>query len=300
MVLLADSEERLDRFLARVLPAHSRSKLVRLIGEGEVRVDGKVQKPSFQLAPGMSVELPEPEETPPHDLTPFDMELNVAFEDEHMLVVDKPRGLAVHPASSLKEPSLVNALLARPHSLSSGSEEFRPGIVHRLDKDTTGLLLIAKTDAVHAALAKKIEAREVERRYVAVVAGMPEQERFRIEAPIIRDRTNRQRMAVDAHGKPAITHVSRLKRLDQGTLLAVRLETGRTHQIRVHLRAVGHPVLGDDLYAPREFAQGPLQLHAAHIVFTHPVTGERVELFAPPPEDFLGAEWVREEDVQSA
>src|SRR5947209_2301782 len=153
-----------------MLPEHSRSKLARIVDSGEVLVDGQVQKPSFQLLPGMVVQLDEPPEAEAHDLSPADIPLDIVFEDEHLLVVNKPRGLAAHPAASLKEPSLVNALLFRPHGLSSGSGEFRPGIVHRLDKDTTGLLVVAKTDSVHVQLAKQIEQKDAIRRYVAVVA----------------------------------------------------------------------------------------------------------------------------------
>jgi 23S rRNA pseudouridine1911/1915/1917 synthase len=159
MTLVADREERLDRFLAQAFPDHSRTKLARWIGDGKVLVDGKPAKPSLKLEPGMVVELDEPEKTPAHDLTPAQIELKVVFEDDEMLVVDKPRGLATHPAPSLKEPSLVNALLARPHALSQGSGSYRPGIVHRLDRETTGLLVVAKTDSAHVRLAQQMEAK---------------------------------------------------------------------------------------------------------------------------------------------
>jgi 23S rRNA pseudouridine1911/1915/1917 synthase len=292
MDLVAEEKERLDRFLARMLPEHSRTKLAKLVESGEVLVDGRVQKPSFALEPGMVVSLDEPEEAAAHDLTPADIALDIIFEDEAMLVVNKPRGLAAHPAISLKEPSLVNALLGRNTELSGVGESFRPGIVHRLDKETTGLMVVAKTDQAHVALAKQMETKTAERRYVAVVAGRVEQEQFRVDAPIARHRQNRLLMAVDPEGKTAITHVKRLARLERGTLVGCKLETGRTHQIRVHLRAIGHPVLGDTLYAPKEFAVGVLQLHAAFLGLEHPVRGERVEFYAPPPADFNGADLV--------
>jgi 23S rRNA pseudouridine1911/1915/1917 synthase len=298
MTLVSESRERLDKFLARMLPDHSRTKLAKLITDGEVLVDGRVEKPSFQLEPGMSVTLDEPDETAPHDLTPADIWLEVLYEDEHMLIVNKPRGLAAHPAASLKEPSLVNALLARGGELSQTAGAFRPGIVHRLDKDTTGLMVVAKNDTAHVALARQIEGKTAERRYFAVVAGDPEQDRFIIDAPIARDKHTRLKMAVDSYGKRAVSHVRKVARLDEGSLLAVRLETGRTHQIRVHLRAIGHPVLGDEIYAPKEYQGVPLQLHAAYLALDHPVTGDRLAHFAPPPDDFLGHEQAVRAEVE--
>lgn len=245
----------------------------------------------------MSIDLPVPEESPPHDLSPADVPLSVVYEDADILVVDKPRGLASHPAASLKEPSLVNALLSRRTPLSRAGGEFRPGIVHRLDKDTTGLMIVAKNDRAHAALAAQMESKTAERRYVAVVAGNLEQPRFTVSAPLARSARNRLLMTVDPSGKTAVTHVKRLGRIDAGTVLVCRLETGRTHQIRVHLLAIGHPILGDRLYAPREYASGPLQLHAAYLSFDHPVTGRRIALFVPPDEAFLGADLVSEAAV---
>jgi 23S rRNA pseudouridine1911/1915/1917 synthase len=288
MRLHPDYPERLDRFVARVLPEHSRSKLTKLIDQGIVLVDGAPQKASFMLHAGMAVDLDEPPESEAHDLSPADIPLEIVFEDADMLVVNKPRGLAAHPASSLKEPSLVNALLGRKVELSSAGGDFRPGIVHRLDKETTGLMVVAKNDASHVILAKQMESKSAERRYFAVVAGNVEQERFTVAAPLGRSKSNRILMAVDPQGKPAVTHVKRLGRIENGFLVACRLETGRTHQIRVHLRAVGFPVIGDALYAPKEWSKGPLQLHAAYLALNHPVSGERIEFYAAPDEDFYG------------
>ncbi|HTQ10582.1 MAG TPA: RluA family pseudouridine synthase [Fimbriimonadaceae bacterium] len=288
MVLFAERPERLDRFLAQALPQHSRTKLARLAAEGLVLVDGKPQRSSFALMPGMRVELEDPQEASPHDLQPAEIPLDVLYEDDDLLIVNKPRGLATHPAASLHAPSLVNALLARSHPLSQAAGAFRPGIVHRLDKETTGLIVVAKNDFSHVRLAKQIERKEAERRYVAVAAGDTERERFIVDAPIARDRRNRLRMAVDPDGKPAVTHVKRLGRVERGVVLAIRLETGRTHQIRVHLRAVGLPVLGDSLYAPKGVAEGPLQLHACYLALRHPRTEEPIAVFSPPPDDFLG------------
>jgi 23S rRNA pseudouridine1911/1915/1917 synthase len=288
--LIAAEPERLDRFLARLLPEHSRTKLARLIDEGLVLVDGKPAKPSLKLELGMTIELDEPPQTPAHDLTPADIPLDIVYEDDVLLVVNKPRGLATHPAASLKEPSLVNALLARGGDLSEAAGSFRPGIVHRLDKETTGLLVVAKNDAAHVELARQIESKMAQRGYLAVVGGYVSQERFTIDASIARDKRNRLRMTVDSKGKRAVTHCKLLRRLDKGALLAVRLETGRTHQIRVHLAAVGNPVLGDPLYATREMAEGhALQLHAAYLAFRHPTSGQLVHFSGEPPADFLGS-----------
>lgn len=261
-------------------------------------MEGVAEKPAFHLEPGMRVALEEPEATPPHDLTPADIPLEVLYEDNDLLVVNKPRGLASHPAASLKEPSLVNALLSRSHTLSTAGGDFRPGIVHRLDKETTGLMIVAKNDEAHVRLAKQIESKKAERRYLAVVAGEVDRERFVINAPMARDKRDRLKMAVDPLGKEAITHIKRIVRLEKGTLLAVRLETGRTHQIRVHLSAIGHPVLGDSLYTPKEHAQGPLQLHAAYLGLIQPKTGAKIAVYAPPPDDFLGHEQVTREMVE--
>lgn len=299
MRLEADLQERLDRFLARRLPEFSRTKLAKLASEGEVKVNGVARKASFDLRPGDLVELAAPEQREPHDLTPAEIPLDIRYEDEHLLVVNKQRGLAVHPAASLKEPSLVNALLARAHELSSIAGAFRPGIVHRLDKDTTGLLVVAKSDAVHAKLAKAIEHKETLRRYVAVAAGQIPHERFTISAPITRSRRNRLLMCVDPNGRHAVTHLKRLALLPEGTLLAIALETGRTHQIRVHLQSMGHPVIGDRLYAPKRYQDAPLQLHAAFLLFEHPITQVRIDVYAEPPHDFLDATQVKRDDVET-
>lgn len=294
--LTAEGSERLDVFLARMLPGHSRSKLVRAIDAGDVLVDGLPRRRAFRLEGGMSVCLPEPVESEPHDLTPVNIPLEICFEDDVLLVVNKPRGLAVHPAPSLKQPSLVNALLARSHSLSRIGRSFRPGIVHRLDKDTTGLILVAKTEAAHVSLARQIERKQAHRRYVAIVAGKPSEQRFCIDAPIARDPRNRLKMSIQQSGKAAVTHVKRLRVVDAGTLVAVKLETGRTHQIRVHLSAIGHPIVGDKIYAPHDLRQAPMQLHAALLGFAHPTSGKAIEVYVSPPLDFLAQ--VQRADVE--
>lgn len=253
-------------------------------------VDGVVQKRSFKVLPGMRIDVPEIEDRESHDLTPANIPLEIVYSDEDVMVVNKPRGLATHPASSLKEPSLVNALLGLGGELSSAGGDFRPGIVHRLDKETTGAILIAKNDNAHASLAKQIEKRTAGREYLAVIDGdlAVDGDWLRIEAPIGRDPRNRLKMAVVKEGKPATTLVQVLGRCDAGTVVRCRLETGRTHQIRVHLSSIRHAVLGDSLYAGKHLQTAPLQLHAWRIAFDHPVTGARIEVEAKPPEDFLG------------
>ncbi|MCX7799298.1 MAG: RluA family pseudouridine synthase [Fimbriimonadales bacterium] len=289
IVLVADGDERLDRFLARRLGGYSRSRLAEWIEAGGVLVDGRPRKPAFRLAPGMQVRLEPPPERPAHDLTPVERPLEVLYEDDQLLVVNKPRGMATHPAPSLREPSLVNVLLARGSALSGGSAPYRPGIVHRLDKDTTGLLVVAKTDRCHRLLAQQIADKSAERRYLAWVHGRPPRDSLRIEQPIGRDPRNRTRMAVTAAGKPAATVIKVLACSAEGrTLVGCRLETGRTHQIRVHLSALGHPVVGDAVYGRRQ-DRVPLQLHAGLLALHHP-DGRRMEWTCEPPADFLSWE----------
>jgi 23S rRNA pseudouridine1911/1915/1917 synthase len=287
-LFVVDAPDRLDRFLAARLPEHSRSKLARLIQEGLARVDGLPRRPGFGLRPGMVVAVEEVPQTAPHRLEPVSIPLDVRYEDEDLLVVNKPRGLASHPAPSQRSWTLVNALLARGHGLSGTAGAYRPGIVHRLDRETTGLMVVAKTDAVHRRLAEQIQTKRALRRYVCVLRGLPAQERFTVDAPIGIDPAHRKRRAVRPDGKPAVTHFRRLARLDAGTLLGASLETGRTHQIRVHAAAIGHPVLGDRVYGPDAGIETPVQLHAAYLAFEHPATGEAMSFFAEPPGDFLG------------
>lgn len=289
MRFVSDGEERLDRFLADRMPEHSRAKIAAWISEGGVRVEGKVEKASFRLKPGMSVEIDALPPSESHNLTPADIPLAILFEDDDLLIVDKPRGLATHPAASLREPSLVNALLGRKGALSTAAGACRPGIVHRLDKETTGLLVVAKNDATHAALSDQFALRTAVRRYVAWIGGNVGRESFRVEAPIGRDPKDRLRMAVVQGGKPAATVARRLKLEGSDALVSLKLETGRTHQIRVHLAFAGCPVYGDTLYAPKPMQDGPLQLHAAILGIRHPRTGNRILGYAPPPEDFREA-----------
>lgn len=297
LLIEVDEADRLDKFLSRVLPDFSRTKLASLCEGGFVVVGGEPRLPRYQVRPGMQVEiadLPDPE---PFHLEPIPMDLRIPYEDDALLVVEKPRGLPTHPASSYTGPTLVHGLLAHGE-LSTGSAHYRPGIVHRLDKETTGLLVIAKTDFAHAHLAAQIAERSAGRKYVALAYGNTEQARFRVEAPIARDPRSRLRMCCHPSGRFAATRFSRLAETHGGSLLVCQLETGRTHQIRVHLQAVGHPVRGDELYAKGEWAEEAMQLHAASLSFSHPVTGERMNMYAPPPADFLAHELVRREHFE--
>jgi len=293
--LCADRTERLDVFLARMLPEHSRTKLHKLISAGEVTVDAVVRRPSFMLREGMLIELDEVPESEAQNLTPMAVDLDVVYEDEDCLIVNKPRGMATHPAPGAGLPTLVHALLARSHSLSEVGGAFRPGIVHRLDKETTGLLVVAKNDLAHQRLAAEIAEKRAERRYVALVEGTPELDRFQVEAPLGRDPRRRIAMAVVPQGKPALTQMKVLRRGVGGgrCLLACRLQTGRTHQIRVHCAAIGLPVVGDRVYAPQRLHDEALQLHAAYLRIRQPRTGVEIEAFATPPPDFIAREWVQ-------
>jgi 23S rRNA pseudouridine1911/1915/1917 synthase len=290
MPMTAEGKERLDRFVARKMPEHSRTRVVQAIREGQVSVEGEVvTKPSHELRPGQQVDVQSIPESEPHNLEPAEIPLDVRYEDEHLLVVNKPRGMASHPAPGLGPSTLVNALLARSHSLSTHAGDWRPGIVHRLDKETTGLMIVAKNDRAHRALAEQIKSKHAERVYVAVVFGQPEHAQFTINKPIGRNPGVPSLMTVKQGGREAITHVrvipSKLEPLNQ-SLVCCRLETGRTHQIRVHLSSMGHPVKGDKQYAKKPWNEGPMQLHAALLAFDHPATGERVAVYAEPPDDF--------------
>lgn len=283
-----DAPKRLDAILCERVSA-SRTKVAEAIERGVAIVDGKPEvRPGARVRPGAEIEFEVEFETVGLDLEPADIALDVIFEDEWLFVVNKPRGLAVHPAPTLREPSLVNALLSYGVNLSSHGGKFRPGIVHRLDKDTTGLIVVARSDSAHANLAAQFANRTAGRRYLGVVMGSPAQDRFDVDAPIGRDPKNRQKMTAVEGGRNALTHCAVLGRSDVGSTLGFKLATGRTHQIRVHMKAIGHPILGDRTYAPPS-AQGlPLQLHAAILSFQHPASGRDVHFQAPPPSDFLG------------
>jgi 23S rRNA pseudouridine1911/1915/1917 synthase len=292
--------DRLDRALARVLPHLSRSRLKNLILAGAVHAaDGPADDPARTAQGGQifALFLGDPE-TP--DLRPEAIALDILHEDPHLIVVDKPAGMVVHPAPGNPAGTLVNALLGHcGASLAGIGGVARPGVVHRLDKDTSGLIVCAKTEVAHHGLVAQFQARTVDRRYLAVAWGWPKTAEGRCDGPIGRDPRNRQRMAITAAGRPAATRWRRLAALAGGRacLLECRLESGRTHQVRVHLTAAGHPLVGDPLYgrAPRSArdlvaAQAfPRQaLHAARLGFTHPATGAALLFERPPPADMAG------------
>jgi 23S rRNA pseudouridine1911/1915/1917 synthase len=295
--------ERLDRFLAEQLSL-SRTVAARLIADKRVSAEGRPLRASAQLARATVVSVSFPPSAEPRMYAPAQRDLTFVFEDEHLAVLDKPAGLVVHPGPGHWDDSLVNVLTSRGTPLSEGAEG-RPGIVHRLDRDTSGLLLIAKTDEAHRRLARAIEQRRVERVYAAVAWGHLANARVTIEAPITRNPADRQRMSVQAGGRHAVTYAEVVARFAHVELLRIRLGTGRTHQIRVHLAHVGHPIVGDKEYSlggsrrvtpsmrrPAERIEelAPRQLlHAAALTFEHPTTRERLALRSEWPAELLPA-----------
>ncbi len=284
-----DAGARLDAFLAQRLPALTRSAAVRLIEAGAVLVDGKAAAKSCRLAGGeaVSVALPDPE---PIEALPQDIPLDVVYEDGDVIVVNKPAGLVVHPAPGHPDGTLVNALLHHcGGSLSGVGGALRPGIVHRIDRDTSGLIIAAKNDAAHQALSAQLQDHTLARTYEAVVAGNLREDRGTVDAPIGRHHTDRKRMAVtDRGGKRAVTHWEVIERFPGLTYVRCLLETGRTHQIRVHMAHMGHPVYGDTVYGAKKPVPGLTGqcLHAAGLRFVHPRTGETVEVTCPLNEEF--------------
>jgi 23S rRNA pseudouridine1911/1915/1917 synthase len=292
---------RLDAWLARRLPQLSRSRLQQLIADGHVRLDGGSPRPAQRVRAGQAAAVFVP---PPLPAEPEaqDIPLRVVYEDAALLVLDKPAGLVVHPGAGTTRGTLVNALLARVSDLSGVGGVLRPGIVHRLDKGTSGLLVVAKDDAAHQALARQFASRTVEKEYLALVHGAPSRATGRIESAIGRDPVHRKRMSTRApRGREARTSWSVAERFDGASLLRVRIHTGRTHQIRVHLASIGHPVVGDALYggtrtpsSRHASARAALRslarpaLHAARLAFDHPRTGERLTFEAPLPPDLAG------------
>jgi 23S rRNA pseudouridine1911/1915/1917 synthase len=292
---------RLDAWLARRLPALSRSRIQALIESGDVRLDQATARPAARVKPGQSARVRVPEATPALP-QPEPIPLRVVHEDASLLVIDKPAGLVVHPGAGTPSGTLVNALLAHVADLSGIGGVLRPGIVHRLDRGTSGLIVVAKSDAAHQALARQFASRAVEKEYLALVLGVPSRTSGEIALPIGRDPVQRKKMSTRAsRAREARTTWKLEERFDGAALLRVRIHTGRTHQIRVHLAATGHPVAGDRVYgggrtpsSRRAGARAALTslerpaLHAARLAFTHPTSGERLVFEAPLPPDLSG------------
>ncbi len=283
------SGQRADKFIADNTEL-TRSHIQKLIEDGNVTVDGKPIKSNTKLKDGQNIEIiiPDPVNL---ETTAEDIELDIVFEDEHMLVVNKPQGMVVHPAAGNYSGTLVNALLAHcGDSLSEINGVIRPGIVHRIDKDTSGLLLVAKNNDAHISLAAQIKEHSLTRKYVALVHGNIKTDEGTIDAPIGRHHSDRKKMCVtDKNSKNAVTHYKVIERYDGYTFIECRLETGRTHQIRVHMASKGHPVIGDPVYGPKKsrFNENGQLLHARTVGFIHPKTKEYMEFNTEIPERFL-------------
>ena len=283
---------RLDKFLTTIYPDQTRSFLQKLIKNGEIKVNGKpVTKAGFVVESGdhVTAYIPEPQEV---EIEAENIPLDILYEDTDVLIVNKPKGMVVHPSAGHYSGTLVNAIMYHcADSLSGINGEIRPGIVHRIDMDTTGALIICKNDAAHVDIAEQIKEHTVTRRYRGIVCGIVKEDEGTIEGAIGRHPTQRKKMAInEKNGKPAITHYKVLQRFAKYTYMEFRLETGRTHQIRVHMASIGHPLLGDELYGnPKNLAMKGLQgqtLHAMIIGFVHPSTHEYMEFEAPLPEYF--------------
>ena len=291
MRLTADmAGERLDAFLARSALALSRSAAQKLMEEGCVRLNGRPGKKNDRLTPGDQVEvtIPEPRAV---DVVPREMPLDIVYEDEDVVVINKPKGLVVHPAAGHQDDTLVNGLLyAMGDSLSGINGELRPGIVHRIDKDTSGLLAVAKNDLAHTVLASQLKDHTMARTYDAIVCGVLKEDSGTVDAPIGRHPSDRKKMCVtERNSKPAVTHWEVVKRYRGYTHIRCRLETGRTHQIRVHMAYLNHPILGDTVYGHKkpELGQDSQCLHAGALCFRHPRDGRPVLVFAPLPDYFV-------------
>ena len=284
-----ENSKRLDVYIASKDEETTRSSAQRQIEQGNVVVNGKkITKVSYKIAKGdnITVEEQEPVEI---ELKAQDIPVDIIYEDKDIIVVNKPKGMVVHPANGNPDGTLVNAIMAIcKDSLSGIGGEIRPGIVHRLDKDTSGLLIVAKNDIAHVNMSEQIKRHEVKKTYIALVRGIVKENEATIDMPIGRSNSDRKKMAVTKNGKNAVTHIKVLKRYDKYTLLEINIETGRTHQIRVHLAHIGYPVIGDYIYSngKNEFGIMGQCLHAKSLEFKHPITGKDMKLEAPLPEYF--------------
>jgi len=286
--IVNESGKRLDAYIASINEEITRTAAQRLIEQGQVLVNSKKQKVSYKVSEGdiITIEEVQAQEI---ELKAQDIPVEIIYEDNDIIVVNKPKGMVVHPANGNPDGTLVNAIMAIcKDSLSGIGGEIRPGIVHRLDKDTSGLLIIAKNDKSHVNMSEQIKNHEVKKTYIALVRGSVKENEATINMPIGRSNSDRKKMAVNKNGKNAVTHIKVLKRFDKYTLLEINIETGRTHQIRVHLSHIGYPIIGDYTYSngKNEFGVEGQCLHAKQLEFKHPITGKDMKLEAPLPKYF--------------
>ncbi|MCI8763549.1 MAG: RluA family pseudouridine synthase [Lachnospiraceae bacterium] len=290
-ILVEDTDGiRIDRYLSEYYTDFSRSYLQKLLKDGGVLVDGKIVKSNYKVSSGERILMEIPEAVEPKIL-PEEIALDILYEDADIILVNKPKGMVVHPAAGHDSGTLVNALLAHCGDLSGINGVLRPGIVHRIDRDTTGVLVACKNDTAHNAIAEQLKVHSITRVYFAIVHGRISEDEGTIDAPIGRHPTDRKKMSInEKNGKPAVTHYHVLQRSERFTYLECRLETGRTHQIRVHMASAGHPLLGDSVYGPAHCPYPGLQgqtLHAGILGLIHPRTGEYLEVQAPLPQYFM-------------
>ena len=288
---IADSGLRIDKYLSTVNEQLSRSYIQKLLKSGLVLVDGKPVKASYQVEEGEVISLDIPEAVEP-EIEPEDMDLDILYEDMDVILINKPKGMVVHPAAGHYSHTLVNGLMYHCKDQLSGiNGVMRPGIVHRIDMDTTGVIIACKNDMAHNSIAAQLKEHSITRRYQAIVHGVLKDDTGTIDAPIGRHPTDRKKMSINYnHGKNAVTHYKVLKRFRQYTHVECRLETGRTHQIRVHMASIGHPLVGDEVYGPKKCPFKALQgqtLHARTLGIIHPTTGKYLEVNAPLPEYFI-------------
>ncbi|EIE3633018.1 RluA family pseudouridine synthase [Staphylococcus pseudintermedius] len=290
--------QRIDKILPEFNSEWSRSQLQEWIKEGLIEVNGKAVKSNYKLKLGDRIEITE-KEVVEADIQAENLNLDIYYEDDDVAIVYKPKGMVVHPSPGHYTGTLVNGLMYHIKNLSGINGEIRPGIVHRIDKDTSGLLMVAKNDVAHRSLVEQLMAKTVKRKYIALVHGHIPHEFGTIDAPIGRNKNDRQSMAVVDDGKEAVTHFNVIETFKNYTLVECELETGRTHQIRVHMKYIGYPLVGDPKYGPKKTLEiGGQALHAGLIGFEHPKTGEYIERFAPLPAEFEAViEQVRKEDI---
>ncbi len=287
-IIVDKDGQRLDKYVANNQKELSRAMIQKLLNDGQILVNNKIQKPSYivKKEDNIKINIPKVKKV---DLKEQYIPLDVIYEDKDILVINKPKGMVVHPAPGNTEGTLVNAIMAHcKENLSGIGGELRPGIVHRLDKDTSGLIIVAKNDKSHIAMSNQIQNRQVKKVYYALVKGIVPENEATVDMPIARSTKDRKKMAVDKKGKMAITHFKVLQRFEKYTLLEVIIETGRTHQIRVHMAEIGHPVVGDYTYSKgkNEFNVQGQMLHAKSLDFKHPITNQNLHLEAPLPEYF--------------